>query len=336
VGEALLAEAERQMLAGGAKIGLVRTTIPQFFARRGWTICGRYSYSVATARDILARLASSAPAPATTPFDPVATPLATRLWRQVEQDALARIYDESTRGMYGPLVRNHAYWRWLFSRHAYDRIYVTLEGSDKLELDEGTSRIVGYAIVRDGWIIELMTARAHPQAARELLARACSDAIERDDASLRFDGPLRHGLHKLMLAAGGRRVAAEIDGGQVQMAKLFDPLAIIDGLRDEMVARAKAAGAALPLELGLVIDGQKHQLVVTRRSARIARGKIGRSYITCSQHELARLALGHASARDEEAAGRITASTRVAVDLASQLFPPLDFWRPPLDHLPAR
>jgi hypothetical protein len=139
-----------------------------------------------------------------------------------------------------------------------------------------------------------------------------------------------------MLAAGGRRVAAEMDGGQVQMAKVFDPLAIVEGLREEMVARAKAAGAALPLELGLVIDGQKHQLAVTRRTARVARGKIGRSYIRCTQRELARLVLGHASARDEEAAGRIAASTRVAVELASQLFPPLDFWRPPLDHLPAR
>jgi hypothetical protein len=29
-------------------------------------------------------------------------------------------------------------------------------------------------------------------------------------------------------------------------------------------------------------------------------------------------------------------STRVAIDLASALFPRLSFWRPPLDDLPAR
>jgi hypothetical protein len=233
-------------------------------------------------------------------------------------------------------VRSHAYWRWLFSRHAYDRIYVTLEGSDKLELDEGTARIVGYAIVRDGWIIELMTAPTHPQAARELLARACSDAIERDDAGLRFDGPLRHPLHKLLLAAGGRRVASEVDGGQVFMAKLFDPLAMLEQLRPELLHRAKHSGASLPFEFGLIVDGVKHQISVSRRSARLLRGKVGRSYITCTSRELARLVLGQATPRDEEAAGRLTASTRIALDLASQLFPRLDFWRPPLDALPAR
>jgi putative acetyltransferase len=333
VGDALLREAETQMLDNGTKIGFLRTSTPQFFAKRGWIVCGRNSYSVATARDILARLASSAPSISSSPLAPAETPLVTRLWRQVEQEALGRIYDENTRGAYGPLVRNHVYWRWLFSRHSYDRIYVTIEGSGRLELDEGTSRIVGYAIERTGWILELMTAPGHPQAGRALLARACSDAIERNDASVRFDGPLRHPLHKLMLAAGGRR---DTDGMHVTMAKVFDPLALVDQMRGELAARVKSHSNLLPLELGFLLDDEKHQLVVTRRGARLLHGKSGRSYITCSTPALARLALGQTSIAQEESAGRIEASTRTAIELGSLLFPLLDFWRPPLDQLSAR
>ena len=52
----LLCSAEHAVIAGGSKIAFLRTQSPEFFAARGWTACGRYSYSVAGARDILSRL----------------------------------------------------------------------------------------------------------------------------------------------------------------------------------------------------------------------------------------------------------------------------------------
>lgn len=334
IGSGLLEAAEEKIVDEGALLGLLRTDSPDFFARRGWVVCGRHSYSTATARDILSRLASLAPA-ATSPLAPKERPLNIRLWRQVEQDALCQLYEQNIDAAHGPTVRNHAYWRWLVSRHAYDRIYVAIEGSDKLEFEECASRIAGYAVVRNGRILELMASPRHETAGTQLLARACGDAIERDELTVRLDGPPNHPLHQEMVAAGGSHIYRESDGADVFMAKLFDPLQLVEQLRGEIFARAKASDLSLPTDLGLLVDGDKHQLLLTRRSAKLAGGKIGRSYLSADKHDLTRLLLGHATAEEEEAAGRLEASTRVALETANILFPRLPLWLPPLDNLPA-
>jgi predicted acetyltransferase len=337
IGTQLLLAAERKMLEEGAQVALVRTPTPDFFAGQGWVVCGRHCYSVASARSILAHLTHLADRPPAPP-SLLATrhpPLNIRLWRQVEQDALCRLYDEATAGASGPLVRNHDYWRWLVSRHAFDRIYVALRGDHKLEWDQCAARIVGYAVVRDGHIIELVAAPGQHQAALQLLGRACSDAIERDEQSLRIDGPPRDPLHRVVVSAGGQHVAREADAGEVFMAKVFQPLAMLERLRGDLFLRAKAAELSLPNELGLVVGEERMQIGVTRRSAKLVAGKTGRSYLECSTAALTRLLLGHARIADEQTSGRIVASTRVATQTAAALFPPQWLWFPPLDHLPA-
>ena len=63
---------------------------------------------------------------------------------------------------YGPLERTDAYWQWLLKRHAYDQLYVALEGPEQLELGEISTRIVGYAATRGEQIVELMAAPGSP------------------------------------------------------------------------------------------------------------------------------------------------------------------------------
>ena len=46
----LLQAARKQLLADGAVLGLLRTNMPRFYARRGWTVCGRHCYSSAGPR----------------------------------------------------------------------------------------------------------------------------------------------------------------------------------------------------------------------------------------------------------------------------------------------
>ena len=95
-------------------------TIPHFFRRWGWAVCGRHCRS-RKARNILGRYWA----------DPALRrrPLNIRLWRHVELSALMRIYSQNTAGAFGPLVRSEPYWRWLISRKAFDHIVVAIAGS---------------------------------------------------------------------------------------------------------------------------------------------------------------------------------------------------------------
>lgn len=330
----LVRAAEETMLAGGSRIALVRTQSPDFFAARGWSPCGRHSYSIAGARDILSRLHERQASPSD-PLAPDTQPLNIRMWRHVEQAALMRLYGEYVRGTYGPLVRSEPYWRWLISRRAYDRIYVAIEGPDKLELDDSLTPIVGYAVMREGQILELVTSPEHPDAAEQLLARACGDAIERDLHHVRLDAAPDFPLHRTFEEAGGRCCYDASDAGHVMMAKLFDPWGLLEESFSDMHRRAKDAQLNLPFDLGLLIDDERLVVSIRPRSVKCVKEKLGRSYLECGVNELSQVLLGHLDIADAVQAGSIRASTRTAVEAASVLLPRLPIWRPTFDEMPA-
>jgi predicted acetyltransferase len=323
----LVHEAERRMADDGTLIGIVRTPTPRFFQRLGWSLCGRHCFSQAKAREVLARLHSEHAAR-------LAKPLSIRLWRHVEMPALQRIYQQNTAHAFGPLERTETYWRWLVGRKGYDSLLVALDGPDKLELEEQIAPIVGYAVLRQERIIELMTAPGHPTAGYQLLARACGDAIEHDRQNFTLDVPPGNSLHRLVCAAGGELQHQEARDGEVFMVKIISPLKLLTALAPELEARARQADVARDVELGLSVDGNRWRLVFTRRGFRVRPG-LGRSYLTLSRAEFTRMALGHHSAGELSAAGRLQASTHTAQELADVLFPAISLWRPPWDDLPA-
>ncbi|MEX0819432.1 MAG: GNAT family N-acetyltransferase [Pirellulaceae bacterium] len=330
----LVKAAERSIVASGARMGLLRTRQPEFFASRGWTIGIRHSYSTAGARDILSRL-QERETPAPNPLGPDTVPLSVRMWRHVELAALTRLYSQRIQNAFGALSRTDAYWQWLISRRAYDSIYVVIEGPDKLELDDALTPIVGYAVMREGNIVELVTASRHEEAAAKLLSRACGDAIERDLHHVRLDAPPDEPLHRILSEAGGRQCRDESDHGEVTMVKLFDPLQLLVDSFDLMHERAKAADLDLPCDLGLLIHGQRYAISVRQRTVKLLQEKLGRSYLECTLNDLTKMLLGHLNVSEAIEAGRINASTRVAAETASVLFPQLPFWRPAFDDLPA-
>ena len=332
----LLRAADTQMTTEGADFGLLRTHRPEWFAKRGWVVCGRHSYSEAGARDILSKLNDhQARRPDAWAMEEVTQPsLSIRLWRHFEEAALYRLYEENTVGTYGPLVRNEAYWRWLISRHGYDSIYVAIDGPDKLELDEELKPIVGYAVVKDGRILELMTSAEYPQAAAQLMERACGDAIERDHHPVRLDAPRDHPLHQMLVKAGGHFHGGLASHNMVWMVKLLEPLKLLRRLAPLFHRRAKQAKMSLPLELGIQCDDEKFRIVLSRRTARIERGKLGRSYLCMQRKQLAQLLLGHLNVAEAMDPERLTASTRVAAETAQRLFPSTSQWFPPLDGVP--
>jgi predicted N-acetyltransferase YhbS len=327
LGTRLLLAAERHMAQSGALVGFLRTTIPHFFRRTGWALCGRYIYSRADARAVLARLLDRRL------LCRRRRRLHIRPWRRWEQAALVRIYNQNLPGTYGPLERTEAYWQWLIRRQAYDHIYVALEGPDLLELEEITTRIVGYAVTRGEKILELYSAPDCRKAVAELLARTCGDAIEHDRQTVLLHAAPGSPLHRVFRGAGGFRHHHEADRGEVHMARLLDPLRLLRGLCGELARRAEEAGLPRPLELGLLVEGKKYLLEITRQGARAVSRRLGRSYLRLNVADFTRLLLGQLDWQRAQSEGRVDFSTGLAREAGPALFPRLPLWRPPLDDL---
>lgn len=333
-GSALLEMAERRMLGNGAVLGLLRTNKPGFYRKRGWGRCGGFDCSTAGPHHILSHL-SEVGSLNRSRLKARAPELHIRFWRHVEQAALGRLYEEGTRGAFGPLLRSEAYWRWLVARQAYGRIYIAIEGSPKLDLDDTLHPVVGYAFAKEGRIVELMTSERRADVAWRLLARICSDAIENDEHEIRLDAPPDHPLHPAIAAAGGMNRRSENESGEVFMVKLLDTERLVSLLKPEWHRRAVDGGLAIPCELGWAVDGQKQMLEITRRNAKLTHGRFGRNYVQCGATAFAQLLLGQLDVDEAAATGQITTSTRLAAESTRVLLPRLPFWCPPLDDLPA-
>jgi GNAT superfamily N-acetyltransferase len=334
-GSDLLSAAERQATAAGAILGVIRTDHPHFFLRRGWAVWSRYSYSTARTRDILSQLLENQPA--RRDGDERSDPeINIRCWRHIELTGLVRLYNEFTGQSFGSTVRTEDYWHWLVSRRAFDRIFVAINGPDSFELDAGAAAIVGYAVMKESRILELVVSPKFPQAATQLLARACSDTIEQDGNYVRLEAPSADPLHQILVRAGGTVHHHESVQGEASLVKVLDIEQTVVALGEQLRERARRGSIPLPFELGLRIDGGKFCLELRPRSVRIRAARRGRSYLETGLLEWTQLLLGHLDLRSAIAAGRVVASTRVAAESAATLFPPLPLWRPPLDELPAR
>jgi predicted N-acetyltransferase YhbS len=329
LGTRLLLAAERHMAQHGALVGLLRTRIPHFFRRTGWALCGRHIYSRADARGVLSRLLDRGL------FPRRRRRLHIRPWKRWEQAALIRIYNQNLQGSYGPLERGEGYWQWLVRRQAYDQIYVALDGPELLELEEINTRIVGYAVTRGEKILELFSAPDCRRAVAELLARTCGDAIEHDRQTVLLHAPASSPLHRVFRAAGGFRYHHEADRGEVHMARLLDPLKLLRRLCGELARRAEEGGLPRPLELGLLVEGKKYQLEITRQGARAVSRRLGRSYVRLNVADFTRLLLGQLDWQQALSEDRLRVSTGLAREAGPILFPHLPVWRPPLDDLMA-
>jgi predicted acetyltransferase len=322
----LVRAADETMRREGAVLGVLKTRVPHLFRRYGWALCGRHSHAQAGCRDLLAQLSARG-------LVPGEASVSIRPWRQVELPALMRLYQEMTAGRAGHFERTEAYWRWLISRKGFERVYVAVDGHDNFELEDDPTKLVGYLITSEDRVLELAAARTHRHVARELLARACSEAIERDYNMVTLHAPPDDPLMEIFRIAAGTLHCSESEQGEVYMAKLMNPIGFLKQLCPELHARADAAKLTRPCELGLVLDGEKYRLVISRRSVKLGRHRIGRSYLTCDGANVTRLLLGHLDVHEAMAEGRLRASTQLAAEMARVLFPRLPLWRPPLDEM---
>jgi predicted N-acetyltransferase YhbS len=328
----LLDAAESQMVEDGAVIATVRTDMPDFFARSGYQIVDQSESSQASPRDILAHIPKEPPRLLERPRDP----LNIRLWRRFELPALVRLYRQNLGEAVGPIYRNDAYWRWLVSRGAFERIYVAIDGVDRMDLDEKTSPIVGYAVTCGDRIVELMASPGHPTAAVELLARVASDGIEQDHLQIRLHAPPNSPLHELMITAGGSFEAPTSEPQQVVMAKLLGrPVELFNAVSEELHQRCKGAGLQRPCELTLGVDDSTCRLTLTRRSVKATPDDDADPRVDLSTELLTRLVAGGQSASQLLAASQAVANSAEATEIFSALFPTAPIWRSPWDDLQA-
>jgi hypothetical protein len=266
----------------------------------------------------------------------------------MELPAIVKLYEQCAAGAHGATVRNEVYWDWLMSRHAFERAYIAILGDGDLELSDLLPAVAGCVFVSGGRIVELLVRPgAIPSLGLALLARVCADALERSRYDVRFDGPPQHPFHQIFRASGGSYHSREEHDGQVNMARLFNPLQTLRDMSGEMLTRARAAGLE-PQVLGLEIfnfdadlrgatheDARTYRLIVTNRKVRLVLGKRGRNYLALRRRDLTPLLLGHWPLSAALATGRIRASTQRAERVAEALFPQLPWHRPPFDDLVA-
>lgn len=362
-GSRLLAAAENHMACRGALVGLLRTKHSGFFKQRGWTLCGRGSRSRASAHDLIAvmiargyrpglRQAGGPPSCADILSGSRRKRLHVRSWRRVEMSALERLYKQNAFQACGPLERSEAYWNWLIDRHGYDNIYLALDGPDLFEMDEDRTHIVGYAVIRGGQILELMTepsekggADIHP-AAVELLARACDDCIEQGRNCLTFHGRPQDGLHELFASAGGVYHPGECVGEKAAMVRILRPGCVLQLMTPVLNERLRAsvggdaANGELPCRLSLNVEGKHYAILVGTKGAAVQTGR-GAEFKSANRVSLngdafTRLVFGQFDWQSPAVNASLLASTPAALRLLRILFPPLDFWRPPFDDAAAR
>ncbi len=328
MGSRLVEVAEDHLRQAGTLLGLLQTGSPHFFRRSDWALCGRHRQSHADARAVLSEL------PDHRLKRRKKQRLQIRPFRRWELGALARIYSQNLPGSYGLSVRNEDYWQWLLRCRVFDQIYVALDGPGLQELEETSTRIVGYSVARGEQIVELQSARqSRSKAQAELIGRCCGDAIEHDRYGVTLRAPGNESLHELFQAAGGTHHNHVARHGRVYMARLLDPPALLGRLGSQLHSRADGAHLPRPLELGLLVDGKKIQVELAPGMVRVVTGRIGRSYLRMNVADFTRLVLGQLRWDVALADGRLAASTALADKAGRALFPSLPLCYPPLDEL---
>lgn len=332
-GSALLRCAEQRMASDGALLAVLCTRAPHFFQRRGWCVAARHSFSVARPAEVLALLRERA-AQRPSLLAPAEPPITIRHWRQVERDALVRLYEQNVADGYGATVRSETYWAWLLNRGAYDCIYVAIDGPDNFNLEDASNAILSYGVMRDGRLVELMTSPDRPRGGQQLLMRACSDAIEHDLPALRVDAAPPDPVHQLYADAHGDCRHPEADHGEVYLLKTLDPRGLLRQLADLLALRAQSARLS-DGGLGLHLSDHRLHIAVRPEGVRIEEASPGRCYLKCGLAEFTQLVLGHLDLQAAATDGRVSPSNRSALDLASVLFPRVPLWFPPWDDLRA-
>jgi len=326
--EALLKAAETVAANEGSSLALMHTDQPDWFAQRGWSHCHAQGYSRANTRAILSHLDTRLAAPRRR------CSLEIRSWRHFEIDSLQQVYSQLSTNSWGMLHRSEETWQWLVGRKAHDQILIAVERA-KQKTDESTSdlNVIGYAVVRDSCIVEMLTLPGYSAARTMLIARACRDAIDRDHHFVSLYTPASDPMHELLITAGGNWVSNGATQGGQAMLKLLSPGRWVERLYPILHERAKEAGISLPLQIDFQVSNTFQRLTLTRRSARLEQPTAPKIQASCDWHTFQSMLASNLTFRGTKKAALLrTTDTDITHTLAA-LFPAKLFWQSPFPQL---
>jgi len=360
----LLAMAESVAINEGAILGWIRTERPEWFEQHGWSCCRGQGHTRANTRGILSHL--DAHQSKRRYHDSTIT---VRTWRHFQLDSILKVYQQISTNMWGALQRSLETWQWLVGRKAHDQILIAVEESscpanpsvadanfsDAVApisetglSDVGPSEnrsdlanqphVVGYAIVRDSCIVEMLTLPGHEAVRTALLAQACRDAIDRDHHFVSLHTPTTDPLHELLVTAGGSWIADSAASGGQWMLKLLAPSRWVERLYPLLHERAREAGIQRPLDIDFAINdfpsGQQLQrLTLTRRSSRLESIPHSPAPIQCRWQTLQDLLTSNLTFPEAIAQGKLRTSHLSLLRMLAALFPPKLFWQSPFPLL---
>lgn len=301
----------------GTAIQALTTGMPQFYRPLGWGVCGKQTLGISLSRNL--------PQASDGIIDGRGGFWHVRPWRQVEINDLMGLYENQYAGTVGTVVRSEDYWRWVIGRKYAHVIWVACQGE----------AVRGYAFVKDHKILEIATDPAHPQALRALLGRIRAEALERAYPEVIVHAPTDHPVIEAFRQASGRIIDQDDWEGTTSMYHVPNVDAFLTAILPELTRRAVAAGASLPIELGLTVADRRWLLHLNGGASRIEPDKLSRRHLTLSPAAFVRLALGHTGIDKALAEDGAETSTGTAIDVARVLFPVRPIWRSPLDSATA-
>jgi predicted N-acetyltransferase YhbS len=313
----LMRLADSRARESGVVLQALTTGMPQFYRPLGWAVCGRQSLGYVLSRNL--------PPTPDAPVEARGSVWTVRPWRQVELSDLMALYDVLYARTTGTVVRPEDYWRWMIGRRYAHVIWVACQGET----------VRGYAFVKDHRILEVANDPEHPQALRLLLGRVRAEALERAYPEVIIHAPADHSVLEVVRQASGRVIDHDEWEGTASMYHIPDPGRFLKAILPELEQRARAARAALPLELGLTVDDSRWLIHIGANSSRVEPDKLSRRHLTLTSAAFVRLVMGHSGVDHALAEEGAEASTSTGIDAARILFPIRPIWRSPLDSATA-
>jgi len=339
----LLEVAESVAINEGAILGFARTDRPEWFEQHGWSCCRGQGHTRANTRAILSHLDAQQskrrhPSPQ----------IEVRTWRHFELESILKLYQQLSPNMWGTLRRSLETWQWLVGRKAHDQILIAVEkpsgpidnhtNNDTEDLTDESDlsnlpNVVGYAIVRDSCIVEMLTLPGYSAVRCSLLVQACRDAIDRDHHFVSLHTPAADPLHELLVTAGGSWIADNAASGGQWMLKLLAPDLWIERLYPLLRERAREAGIQRPLEIDFLVGQHYQRFTLTRRSSRL--GPIDNSPVAvqCNWQDWQDLLMSNLTFPEAIAQGRLRTPHLSLLRVLAALFPPKLFWQSPFPLL---
>lgn len=336
----LLEVAESTAAQEGAVLGLVRTERPQWFEKHGWSRCRGQGHTRANTLDILSHFDAQEARPRR-----LRPSIEVRTWRHFELDSIRHIYQQMCTTMWGALQRSEAAWQWLAGRKAHDQILLAVEKVRKKTKplsasppDRNEAHVVGYAVVRDSCIVEMMTLPGYSGARGLMVARACRDAIDRDHHFISLHTPAADPMHELLVTAGGTWVTdhAKCSGQKYSgqwMLKLLAPHRWVERFYPVFHQRAREAGIRRPCELDFRVGDDAYRFSLTRRSSRLESFDVDPPNVHCDWQAFQEMMFSNLTLSQAAAEDRIRITSRDATRTLAALFPPKLFWQSPFEML---